>query len=183
MRNKKEAEWGNESMRIEVYGSLLNSKEREKAPLEKGMMIELGKQERIGWKLSFDKLNRREEAVLNLVWTGNKNDAYYTTVFQIDTVACGAIMEREMGMTNAEEWKQGLAVKFGSYRPFTLASEFGNTEVFIIPCEERKRIPTNREARYFKTVKEGIEESYKDIPHMKAKNLDCLEKAVDESIK
>jgi len=169
-------------MRVEVYGSLLNSKEREKPPLGKGMMIELGKQERIGWKLSFDKLSKkRKEAVLNFVWTGNKKDVYYTIVYQADTVAYDAIMEREMGKTTAEEWKQGRAVSFGSYRPFTLASEFGDTEVFIIPCEERKRTPTNRGTNYFKTVEEGIEESYKDIPHMKAKNLEVLEKAVDES--
>ena len=171
-------------MRIEVYGSLLNSKEREKTPLGKGMMIELGKQERIGWKLSFDKLSKTwKGAVLNFVWTGNKKDIYYTTVYQADTVAYDAIMEREMGKSTAKEWKQSGEVAIGSYRPFTLASEFGDTEVFIIPCEERERTPTNRETKYFKTVKEGIEESYKDIPHMKAKNLVGLERAVDESIK
>lgn len=171
-------------MRIEVFGSLLNSKEREKAPLRKGMMIELGKQERIGWKISFDKLSiKRKEAVLNFVWTGNKKDVYYTTVYQADTVAFDAIMALEMGETTAKEWKHGRAIEIGSYRPFTLASEFGNTAVFIIPCEERKRTPTNRETNYFKTVEEGIEESYKDTPHMKAKNLECLEKAVEESTK
>jgi len=88
-------------MRIEVYGSLLYSEQREKPPLRKGMIIELGKQPRIGWKLSFDKFSSTwGEAVLNFVWTGNKDDVYYTTVYEVDTVGYDAVMEREMGKEN-----------------------------------------------------------------------------------
>jgi hypothetical protein len=53
--------------------------------------------------------------------------------------------------------------------------------VFIIPCDERKLTKANRTDKYYEAVKAGIE-SYKDN-QMKAKNLEVLEKAVDESIK
>ena len=193
MKIRKEKTEGNnqnselkEPIRVEVYGSLLNSGQREKNPLKKGMMTELGKQERIGWKLSFDKrsVNRDgefyNEAVLNFVWTGNQKDVYYTTVYQVDTAGYDAVMKREMGENTAKKWKQGEAVK-DSYRPFILASDFGDTVVFIIPCDERQLTPSNRQTKYYKTVKEGIEENYEYSPNMKAKNLEAFEKAVDES--
>jgi hypothetical protein len=165
-------------MRVEVYGSLLSSAERVKSPLGKGLMRELGKQERIGWKLSFDKRSTRwNSAVLNLAWTGN----HYTTVFQVDTVGYDAVMEREMGQTTARRWKQGNAVSFGSNRPFTLTSDYGDTIIFIVPCEERKIEPAYETDEYYKVVKKGIEESYEDTPHMERKNLEVLEKAVVES--
>jgi hypothetical protein len=175
-------------MRVEAYGSLLNSKQREKPPLKKGMMIELGKQERIGWKLSFDKRSRNNEsefyreAVLNFVRTCDQKDVYYTTVYQVDAVGYDAVMEREMGPTNAKRWKQHEKINGESYyRPTELDSDYGKTIIFIIPEEGRNRTPANKTDKYYNAVKAGIE-SYKDN-RMKAKNLENLEKAVKESQK
>jgi len=166
---------------VEVYGSLLKSKQREKE-VKKGIMKEIGKVERRGWKLSFDrKSTERQEAVLNFVHTGNPEDVYYTTVYEVDDNAYVDIMEREMGEQTAKIWKQGKRIGANNYRPIQLDSEFGKTEIFIIPDEGRKITKTNWEAGYVKTVRDGIEESYKDKPIQIEANLKALKRAVEES--
>jgi len=118
---------------VEVFGSLLNSEQREKT-FKKGIVREIGKLKREGWKLSFDRKSiEREEAVLNLVHTGNPEDVYYTTIFEVDGNAYAEVMEREMGEKNAKKWNQGEKIGSNCYRPKSLDSEFGKTEVFIIP--------------------------------------------------
>jgi len=166
-------------MLIEVYGSLLNQDERKKI---KGTMIEKGKVERKGWKLSFDKKSfGQNEAVLNLVRTNDSKDVYYTCVYEVDNATYTEIMRREMGQGNIEKWKNGEAVKFNSYRPFQLESNLGTTQIFIIPEDERLPITTIWEAEYVVIVRRGIEENFKDMPKEKAVNLQALKKAVEES--
>jgi hypothetical protein len=169
-------------MRVEVYGSLLNSKEREKALSGKGIMIELGKQERIGWKLSFDKFSDTwEQAVLNLVQTNNPEDRYYTTVYEVDDCAYCRIMDREMGKKTANKWRHHEEICADAYRPKQLDSKFGKTEIFYIPPEEvRKHIPTKEGATYVETVRDGIKESY-EVEKQRDTNLNALTKAVEES--
>jgi hypothetical protein len=106
---------------------------------------------------------------------------YYTTIFEVDEDAYTEIMKREMGKENARKWEQGEPIGPNNYRPRSLESEFGKTEVFIIPEEGRKSTQTHLEARYVKEVRGGIEESYKNKPLQLETNLDALKKAVEES--
>jgi hypothetical protein len=166
-------------MLVEVYGSLLNQEERNKI---KGNMTEKGKVERKGWKLSFDKKSHdRNEAVLNLVRTNDSNDVYYTVVYEVDEDTYIEIMKREMGQGNVGKWKQGEAVSFNSYRPLQLQSNFGTTQVFLIPEDEELPTSTCLEAEYVATVRGGIQESLKDVPKEREINLQVLKKAVEES--
>jgi hypothetical protein len=166
-------------MLIEIYGSLLNQDERNKI---KGKMTEKGVVERKGWKLSFDKKSfGRSEAVLNLVRTNDSNDVYYTCVYEVDSDTYTEIMRREMGQANIEKQKNSEAVKFNSYRPLQIDSNFGATHIFIIPENERLPIATSWEAEYVVVVRRGIEESFKDMPKEKEVNLEALKKAVEES--
>lgn len=168
---------------VEVYGSLLLSKEREEEILkEKGIMKEVGKVKRMGWKLSFDRRSvKRQEAVLNIVYTGNPEDVFYTTVYKVDYDAYTKIMEREMGEQTAKRWKEGRLSDTNSYRPIQLDSEFGITDIFVIPFKGRQRAQTHLKANYVKTVRQGIEESYKGMPKEKEVNLEALGRAVEES--
>ena len=169
-------------MRVEIYGSLLNSKEREKALSGKGIMIELGKEERIGWKLSFDKYSKTwNEAVLNFVYTGNQSDVYYTSIYEVDDCAYCRIMDREMGKITSNKWKHYEQIKDDSYRPKQLDSRFGKTDIFIIPEEGRKLTETCGEAKYVKVVRAGIKENYKNMPTMMEANLNVLKRAIEES--
>lgn len=123
----------------------------------------------------------RSEAVLNLVRTNDSNDVYYTCVYEVDSDTYTEIMRREMGQSNIEKQKNSEAVKFNSYRPFELDSNFGATHIFIIPENERLPITTSLEAEYVVVVRRGIEESFKDMPKEKEVNLEALKKAVKES--
>jgi len=173
---------------VEVYGSLLNSQEREEIA-KIGVMEEVGKVERREWKLSFDRQSSRSgrwkgEAVLNFVFTDNQEDVYYTTVFEVDDIAYSKVMEREMGSSMVEKWKQGRLVKKNRYRPIQLEpSRYGITDIFIIPQEGRKIIPAHWEDKYVNTVWTGIRESYKKCPHQMEVNLNALKRAVEESNK
>lgn len=164
-----------ESRLVEVYGSLLNPNQR------KGIRTkEAGKVERTGWKLSFDRLSsRRGEAVLNLVETGDPEYVYYRTVYRVDGKAYNAILEREMGKPTGRKWKRGKRIDPNSYRPIQLDSEFGITDIFIIPEEGRRPTATNSNAIYVKIVRKGIEESH--CGHQREVNLQALERAVKES--
>ena len=172
---------------IEVYGSLLLSLEREKT-LERngkpnGIMKEVGKVERKGWKLSFDRYSEKKkpaQAVLNLVYTGNQEDVFYTTVYEVDLIAYRKILNREMGKYTAKRWKHGRLSDVSSYRPIQLDSEFGITDIFVIPFHGRQRAQTDSKASYVKTVQEGIEQSYTDEKQREA-NLKALKRAVEES--
>lgn len=167
---------------VEVYGSLLNPKERGKILAEKGAMKEIGKVERRGWKLSFDRYSEKKgQAVLNLVYTGNREDVYYTTVYEVDQVAYKEIMKREMGEQTAKRWKHGRLIDANTYRPIQLDSEFGITDIFIIPYHGRQRSQTHSKADYVKTVRKGIEVSYTDITKLEKANLQALRRAVEES--
>lgn len=172
---------------VEVYGSLLNSKEREKMLDEgekefgkKGIMREVGKVERKGWKLSLDRYSeKKKQAVLNLVYTGNSEDVYYTTVYEVDSFAYKAIMKREMGKLTARRWQHGRLFEPNSYRPIQLDSEFGITDIFVIPYSGRQRAQTTSQASYVETVRKGIGQSYSGL--QKEVNLQALERAVKES--
>lgn len=173
---------------VEVYGSLLNQKERQKmleeknTTKEKGTMKEIGKVERKRWKLSFDRYSeKKEQAVLNLVYTGNPEDVFHTTVYEVDFITYGKVLNREMGKQTAKRWKHGRLSDANSYRPIQLDSEFGITDIFIIPFHGRQRAQTHSKAEYVKTVRKGIEESYKDKPTEKEVNLEALRRAVEES--
>ena len=164
---------------VEVYGSLLNSEERSKL-LRYGTCREVGKEKRVGWKLSFDKRSTsRGEAVLNFVQTGDQDDVFYTTVFEVDEKVYEALLKREMGNQTAMRWKRNESIPDTSYRPIKIDSKFGKVNIFIIPETGRILTPTTHNADYVKIVKRGIEESYQG--EMKGVNLKALEKAVQES--
>jgi len=166
----------------------LLSSEREKT-LERngkpnGIIKEVGKVERKGWKLSFDRYSEKKkpaQAVLNLVYTGNQEDVFYTTVYEVDLIAYRKILNREMGKQTAKRWRHGRLSDANSYRPIQLNSEFGITDTFIIPFNGRQRAQTHSKADYVETVKKGIEESYKDMPTEKEVNLEALRRAVEKS--
>ena len=168
---------------VEVYGSLLSAKQREFTLKGKGIMRERGKVERRGWKLSFDRYSciKWKGAVLNLVFTNNPEDVYYTTIYEVDDNAYESIINREMGKQTANEWKQKKAINCNSYRPIQLCSEFGISDIFIIPDEGREKLKANDEDKYVKTVREGIEESYNDKPAQLKANLKALDRAIKES--
>ena len=86
-----------------------------------------------------------------------------------------------MGKENAKKWKQGERPNYNSYRPKSLDSKFGKTEVFVIPKEEQEPIPAHWEDKYVNTVQKGIKESYKNCPQQREVNLKALERAVEES--
>ncbi|MCK4320823.1 hypothetical protein KAW11_04325, partial [Candidatus Bathyarchaeota archaeon] len=70
---------------------------------EKGTMKEIGKVERKRWKLSFDRYSeKKEQAVLNLVYTGNPEDVFHTTVYEVDFITYGKVLNREMGKQTAK---------------------------------------------------------------------------------
>lgn len=164
---------------VEIYGSLLNSTERTEL-LEHGNCREVGKVKRGGWKLSFDRFSKtRGEAVLNLVQTGDSNDIFYTTVFEVDENVYEELLKREMGNQTAIRWKRKKSIPDTSYRPIEIDSSFGEVKIFIIPEEGRKLTPTTHEAGYVKIVKLGIEEGYEG--EMKEANLKALERALQES--
>jgi len=145
-------------------------------------MKEVGKVERKGWKLSFDRYSEyKKQAVLNLVYTGNAEDMFHTTVYEVDFIAYGKVLNREMGEHTVKRWKHGRLSDANSYRPIQLESEFGITDIFIIPFHGRQRAQTQWNADYVKKVREGIEESYKDMPMEKDVNLKALKRAVEES--
>lgn len=173
---------------VEVYGSLLNQKQRQEmlggknTSKEEGTMKEIGKVKREGWKLSFDRYSeKKEQAVLNLVYTGNPKDMFYTTVYEVDLIAYEKVLNREMGEQTAKRWKHGRLSDANSYRPIQLDSQFGITNIFIVPFHGRQRAQTHSKADYVKTVRKGIEESYKYMPTQKEVNLEALKRAVDES--
>lgn len=160
---------------LEVYGSLLYSNERRLYKME-----EVGKIKRTGWKLSFDRLSSsRQEAVLNLVCTGNSNDVYYTTVYQVNKATYDMLLEREMGKQTSEKWKRGDPIDHNSYRPILLDSDFGKCTIFLIPEKGRKSVSTTFNSVYVKLIKRGIEESYSGI--QLKENLTALKRAVLES--
>ena len=171
---------------IEIYGSLLSSKEREKTlkKAEKefgknGLMREVGKVERKRWKLSFDRFSAKKGAVLNFIYTGDLEDRYYTTVYQVNSIAYLAVMNREMGKLSAKLWRCGRLCDLNSYRPVQLCSNYGITDIFIIPYYGRQRTATTPDTLYVKTVREGIEKSYDE--EQKKVNLLALERAIRES--
>lgn len=168
---------------VEVYGSLLNFGERDEMLQIGGTMKEVGKVERERWQLSFDRYSKnREEAVLNLVYTGNPKDIFYTTVYVVDGLAYKLIMKREMGHQTVRKWQHGRDLKQTSYRPIQLNSTFGITDIFIIPEEGRKhtkRTQTTFRENYVVIVRDGIEESYRG--RQREINLQVLKKAVKES--
>ena len=173
---------------VEVYGSLLSQKERQEmlkeknTTKEKGSMKEIGKVERRGWKLSFDKYSEKKaHAVLNLVYTGNPKEVFYTTVYEVDFIAYRKVMNREIGRQTTKRWKHGRLVDANSYRPIQLDSKFGITDIFIIPHHGRQRSYTHSKAKYAQKVRKGIEESYKDMPTQLKANLQALERAIKES--
>jgi hypothetical protein len=175
-------------MRVEIYGSVLNAREREKTLSGKGIMIELGKEKRSRWKLSFDKEstgrkwenNGKKGTVLNFVETQNPNDVYYTTVYEVDDCAYCRIMDREMKKINAEKWRQHEEIRDDVYRPKQLVSEkFGKTVIFVIPEEGRKPTSANKNDRYVEAVRKGITESYQG--NQLKINLDALDRAIKES--
>ena len=132
------------------------------------------------WKLSFDKYSRfRREPVLNIARTNREEDAYYTTVFEVDEKVFDALLRREMGETNTERFKQGDAIPYESHRPVSLDSRYGPTVIFLIPPEGTKRSSTTWNAEYVRIVKKGIEESYRG--KMLQTNLQALRRAVEES--
>ncbi len=164
---------------IEVYGSLLNPKEW-RGQLAEGDHTEIGKEKRVGWKLSFDKQSsQRKETVLNLVHTDCAEDIYFTTLFKVDDAVYEAISEREMGKNTYQKWKKGEKIANTSYRPVELDSKFGKVVIFIIPESGRVRTPATEESSYVKIVTEGIEFSY--AGEMKDTNLKALEGAIRES--
>ncbi len=177
---KTSAEEKDEWHLVEVYGSLLNSEQRQEILDEGGTIEEVGDIKRSGWKLSFDKRSRTwKEAVSNLVETGNNQDVYYTKVYKVDKKAFNAIMDREMGQESAEKWRQKKPIDSDSYRPVKMPSEFGDTTIFLIPEEGRQPTPTNTEAKYVNTVRKGIPESFKE--EKQETNLGALERAILES--
>ncbi len=130
--------------------------------------------------LSFDKRSiHRHEGVLNFVQTNRGIDQYYTTVFEADEAAYDNLLEREMGLTNAERLRRGQSIPSSCYRPIRLTSSLGETELFVIPPEGRKPCPTSWNANYVRIVKTGIEESYRG--RMKETNLRALRAAVNRS--
>lgn len=167
---------------VEVYGSLLNGEEREKTLKGKGVMKEVGKVKRTGWKLSFDRYSKCwEGAVLNFVYTGNQKDVYYTTVYEVDASAYEKVTNREMGEDTGEKWRRGRQVCDNSYRPIQLYSEFGISDIFIILFEGRKKKEANSEDKYVSQVREGIKEAYKEKPTRLKANLKALDRAIKES--
>ena len=166
-------------MLVEVYGSLLNSDERNKI---KGTITEKGIVERKGWKPSFDKKSHaRKEAVLNLVQTNDSNDVYYTCVYDVDNEAYADIMTREMGLANIENRKNSGQDKFNSYRPLQLESPLGTTRIFVIPKNERVPNTTSWDAPYVVIVRKGIEARFTNRAKEKEVNLLALKRAVEES--
>lgn len=164
---------------VEVFGSLLNPREWD-GLLANGSHREVGKEKRVGWKLSFDKMSsRRKEAVLNLVQTENAQDIYYTTLFEVDNTVYEALLHREMGKAICEKWKRGETIPDTSYRPVELDSHYGKAVVFTIPEAGRVPTPTTSESKYVRTVKKGIEALYQG--EMRDRNLKALEGAVNES--
>lgn len=165
---------------VEIYGSLLNSKERRKTLGKTGSIEEIGDVERVGWKLSFDRYSKKQQAAaLNLVESKSPNDIYYTKVYRVDQKGFDAIMKREIGEKTTEKWRRKIKLPFNSYRPVELSSEFGKTTIFLIPKRERLPTPTSTETNYVKTVQKGIRESFK---RQKQKaNLQMLEQAVKQS--
>jgi hypothetical protein len=165
---------------VEIYGSLLNAREWN-GSLSKGSHREIGKEKRVGWKLSFDKLSsRRNEAVLNLVKTGNARDVYYTTLFEVGDEVYEALLQREMGKTTCEKWKKREPIPDTSYRPIELDTKIGKSTIFIIPEAGRVTTPTSGKTRYVKAVKKGIEGLYHG--EMRETNLNALKRAIEESI-
>jgi len=149
---------------------------------EKGTMKEIGRVERRGWKLSFDRYSeKKEQAVLNLVYTGNPGDVFYTTVYEVDFIAHRKVVNREMGEQTAKKWKHGRLIDANSYRPIQLDSEFGITDIFIIPHHGRQRSYAHSGDEYVRKVRKGIEESYKDTPTQLKANLHALDRAIEES--
>lgn len=164
---------------VEVFGSLLDPREWN-GLLANGSHREIGKEKRVGWKLSFDKMSsRRKEAVLNLVQTGNAQDIYYTTLFEVDSIVYEALLRREMDKASREKWEKGEVIPNASYRPVELESHVGKVVIFTIPEAGRFPTPTTSESRYVKTVKKGIEALYQG--EMRDTNLKALERAVSES--
>ncbi len=163
----------------------MNSTERKEIGAE-GTIKKIGTQAREMWKLSFDKKSKRKKwnyrAVLNFVQTENSKDMYYTTIFEVDEKAYKAIMIREMGKRNADKWNQNKPneIEADSYIPFPLKSRFGDTVVFIIQ-KKRTLTPTRWNTKYVRTVREGIEEGYKDMAMEKATNNNALTRAIKES--
>lgn len=168
---------------VEVYGSLLNFREREEMLKKGGIMKEVGKVGRERWKLSFDRFSEgRKEAVLNLVYTENSEDIFYTTVYAVDSLAYKLLMRREMGHQTIRKWQHGREINQTSYRPIQLNSRFGITGMFIIPEEGRehtKRTRTTSRKNYVVIVRKGIKESYRG--RQREINLQTLRKAVKES--
>jgi len=160
---------------IEVYGSLLYSNERLLYKME-----EVGKIKRTGWKLSFDRLSSsRQEAVLNLVDTGNLKDVFYSTVYRVNNATYDMLMEREMGKQTSEKWKRGNSINHNNYRPVLLDSEYGKCHIFLIPEKGRTRVSTTFNSDYVMLITMGIEESYSGI--QLKENLTALKRAVFES--
>jgi hypothetical protein len=143
-----------------------------------GKMEEIGDNERIGWKLSFDRRNKEGEAVLNLVHTKSKEN-FYTKVYKADEKAFQAIMNREMGKTTAEKWRKGESVDHNSYRPIRIPSKFGETIAFLIPEHGRLPTSTDKKAKYVRTVQKGIKQSFEG--RKRETNLCMLNRAIEES--
>jgi len=165
---------------VEVYGSLLNSEQRNKLISKGGMMEKIGDIRRNGWKISFDRCSKTwKGAVLNFVRTGSNEDIYYTEVYRADKKAFDEIAKREMGPKTFEKWRQREPIDNGSYRPEKLSSKFGETIAFLIPEKGRQPTPIDVEADYVNVVKEGIIESFRG--KKRESDLEALRKAVEES--
>jgi len=164
---------------VEVFGSLLDPKQRSKVLKSGGKMEKVGDVKRTGWKLSFDKYNIKGEAVLNLIKTRSKKDVYYTKVYKTDAKAFNAIMEREMGPITADKWRRGRKVNINSYKPTVMSSEFGETVIFLISEEGRQTVSTNIKSTYVNTVKDGIIQSFRG--RKKKTNLRVLFQAISRS--
>lgn len=169
-----------ESRLVEIYGSLLNSKQRHRTLSKGEKMEEIGDIKRVGWKLSFDRYSKEhQEAVLNLVETKNKKEIFYTKVFKVDQKALKAITEREMGPKTARKRQKGELIDLNSYRPIKMCSKLGETTIFLIPQEGRRLTATNKRADYVRIVKQGIKRCFEG-PKL-ANNLRMLANAVEQS--
>jgi hypothetical protein len=164
---------------VEVFGSLLNPKERMEVLKNGGRMEERGVIKRAGWQLSFDKYNINHEAVLNLVNTNSKEDIYYTKVYKTDEKAFETIMEREMGPKTADKWRRERIVNSNSYKPMAMSSDFGETCIFLIPEEGHQNTSTNIKAKYVNIVKDGIIHSFQG--RKRKNNLRVLFQAISRS--